>query len=693
MEIPIPCIPVEPPSSASPDRRRPSGAFPSSVLRSPHVENPGSVLSRAGLLCVLCVLCVGYPGSVTTLAADVPPRPFRIQVVDESTGRGIPLVELETVNHIRYVTDSNGIVAFDEPGLFGRKVFFHISSHGYEVKKDGFGYRGLALEITPGGSARVVIRRRNIAERLYRVTGAGIYRDSVLTGDRVPIREPLLNGQVLGQDSVVNAVYRGKVYWFWGDTNRPDYPLGNFHAPGATSDLPGQGGLDPSVGVDLAYFLDDHGFARPTAPIPGDGPTWLSGLVVLRDREGKERMFASYAKIRQRLEVYQQGLAEFRPETNRFEKVAQFPDLASVPMDFPTGHTFLHRDRGVEYVYYANPYPLIRVPADPEKLGDPSAFEAYTCLKPGTTRSQAQLDHGRDGTLHYSWKRNTQVLPQDTQDKLIAAGRLKAREALLNLRDVETGRTVQAHGGSVYWNPHRGRWVMIAVESYGTTSYLGEVWYAEADAPLGPWAYARKVVTHDRYSFYNPKQHPMFDRDGGRVIFFEGTFTTTFSGNDHPTPRYDYNQVMYRLDLADPRLALPVAVYETPGEKGSTRLATRSGRREPVEDPPTRVAFFAPDRPGLAALPVYEDTDHSGGRVLRIGADPRSSGGQAPSFYIRPDVPGAPNDGTVRFYEHRDKNGGRVTYSVDSTARNGRPAGEGRVLGRVWPNPAPAVRW
>ena len=55
------------------------------------------------------------------------PRVFRIQVVEEGTGRGVPLVELKTVNQIRYVTDSNGIVAFDEPGLFNRKVFFTIT--------------------------------------------------------------------------------------------------------------------------------------------------------------------------------------------------------------------------------------------------------------------------------------------------------------------------------------------------------------------------------------------------------------------------------------------------------------------------------------------------------------------------------------------------------------------------------------
>src|ERR1700733_14173671 len=85
-------------------------------------------------------------------------RVFRIHVVEEGTGRGVPLVELKTVNQIRYVTDSNGIVAFDEPGLFNRKVFFSITSHGYEVEKDGLGYRGKALDVSHGGSADIGIR-------------------------------------------------------------------------------------------------------------------------------------------------------------------------------------------------------------------------------------------------------------------------------------------------------------------------------------------------------------------------------------------------------------------------------------------------------------------------------------------------------------------------------------------------------
>ena len=49
----------------------------------------------------------------------------------------------------------------------------------------------------------------------------------------------------------------------------------------------------------------------------------------------------------------------------------------------------------------------------------------------------------------------------------------------------------------------------------------------------------------------------MFDKDGGRVIFFEGTYTNMFSGNNDQTPRYNYNQVMYKLDLASPALHLP----------------------------------------------------------------------------------------------------------------------------------------
>ena len=112
------------------------------------------------------------------LPAQGPHQYFRINVVDEQTGRGVPLVELRSVNGITLYTDSAGVVAFQEPGLMDKDVFFHVSSHGYELAKDGFGYRGKSLRIKVGAEATLKIKRINIAERLYRITGAGIYRYS-----------------------------------------------------------------------------------------------------------------------------------------------------------------------------------------------------------------------------------------------------------------------------------------------------------------------------------------------------------------------------------------------------------------------------------------------------------------------------------------------------------------------------------
>lgn len=107
---------------------------------------------------------------------------FSIKVVDGQTGRGVPLVELKTTNETTYYTDSNGIVAFYEPGLMDQVVYFSIRSDGYEFPADFLGSRGAALHVSRGGSAVLKVRRTIIAERLYRITGEGIYRDSLLVG-------------------------------------------------------------------------------------------------------------------------------------------------------------------------------------------------------------------------------------------------------------------------------------------------------------------------------------------------------------------------------------------------------------------------------------------------------------------------------------------------------------------------------
>ncbi|MDQ3332116.1 MAG: hypothetical protein M3552_15935, partial [Planctomycetota bacterium] len=446
------------------------------------------------------LLALGAVGSITdrAIAADTL---FEIKVIDEETGRGVPLVELESTNNIVYVTDSHGLAAVNEPGLSGQKVFFHVRSHGYEFAKDGFGYRGKAIDVTSGGSATLKIKRLNIAQRLYRVTGGDIYRDSVLLGHDVPIENPLLNAQVLGSDSVVNTVYKGQIRWFWGDTNQVKYPLGTFDVPGAISDLPSEGGLDPEVGVNLTYFIGENGFARPTAKMPGEGPTWIGGLVTLTDDEGRERMFAEYVKIKPPLTTYARGLAEWSDEAEAFEKVADLDLKATL---LPGGHPVKHKEGEIEHVYFARPYPLVRVEATPKSYMNLDEYEAFTCLAEGSTLEDPKLDRGADGKLRYSWKRNTPAVDVAAQKKLTESGVLKEGEGLLALRDVATGKPVLAHGGSVYWNEYRQRWVTVFLEAYGSPSFLGEIWYAEADSLVGPWVYATKIATHDRYDFYNP---------------------------------------------------------------------------------------------------------------------------------------------------------------------------------------------
>jgi hypothetical protein len=463
---------------------------------------------------------------------------FVIRVVDADSGRGVPLVELKTTSGARWFTDSNGIVAFREPGWMGQRVFFHVRSHGYEFPKDGFGFRGTALTPVAGERAELKIRRINVAERLCRLTGSGIYRDSRLAGLPVPRDVPSLRGRVVGQDSVVVARYGGKLHWFWGDTNRPAYPLGNFGASGATTPLD----LDPEQGFPYDYFVDESGFSRRMCAVPGPGATWLSGLMVV---EG--RLVAYFVRVKDLGTRYEHGLVMFDDEKQVFEPLVRF-DLEKVKLH-PHGHPVRVRHGKREWFYFGNPFPNVRVPATLAAVKDPAAYEAYT--KDDWVRGGEPLDPGA------------------------------------HLRDVDTGKPVKPHNGSVYWNDYRKRWVAIVNEA-GGTSYLGEVWFATADTILGPWVYARKVVTHDRYSFYNVKHHPFLDR--GRFLHFEGTYTDFLVKNADTTPRYNYNQILYRLDLDDPRLRLPVPVYRI-----GTKLVTRAG----VDDwtKVEGIAFFAPEAP------------------------------------------------------------------------------------------------
>jgi len=485
---------------------------------------------------------------------------FQIRIVDEQTGRGVPLVELRTTNNVSSWTDSNGIVAWNEPGLMDRGVYFSIRSPGYT-----FLGGGTTLQAVRGGRVELSIRRLNVAERLYRVTGQGIYRDSLLTGYPVPTREPVLNGMVMGQDTVRAAVYRGRLFWLWGDTDRPDGSLGNFNTTAATSELPDKGGLDPALGLNLSYFTGPRGFVKPMIPWT-KRMTWMHALMTLHDLAGNERLVSYYEVIRGLGNAERAGLAVFNDARGEFDSLVEFPEVPRLSLG---GNIFQVRAGGRDYFYFTGlrPGASVRVSAEWKAVQDLGSYEVFEA----------------DGSQG-AWKRPTGAA---------------AHATLTNYTDVQTGDAIQVQCDGIAWNEYRKRWIATLQRN------PGEVWYAEADSPTGPWVYAARVAVHGTYTFYWPVPHPFFDQDGGRLVYFEGTYSDSFSGNPVITPRYNYNQIMYRVALDDPRLFLPAPVYRLRDGRVLMREGVSAAR---AWDQVEAIPFFAlaPDRRRTGSVPVGE---------------------------------------------------------------------------------------
>ncbi|MBX7104603.1 MAG: hypothetical protein K1X57_11015 [Gemmataceae bacterium] len=503
----------------------------------------------SALPCALCLLACLAP-----LAVHGAPPPAggwaEIRVVDAGTGRGVPLVELETVNSLKFVTDNAGRVAFNEPGLMGQELFFSVRSHGYEMAKDGFGFAGARLVPRAGQVSEIKITRKNRAERLCRLTGEGLYRDSELLGHRVPPANP---GRVAGQDSIQAAIYRNRIYWFWGDTLQMRYPLGLFRMAGATSAVPDVNDpkSDPAAGIAYDYFADpDTKFARAMMPLADRpaGVVWVNAVFVVPDEKGIDKLVGHYSRRKGLTDEYEQGIAVFNDEKAIFESAKQLP--LDETWRRPDGHPILHEEGGRRWLLFGSPSPNVRVPATLADVLDPAKYEAFTCAKSARAGKSAEPLLGADGRPRWRWQAELPPVDSATEAAWVKAGTIRAADTRFLPADVAApADRIILHRGTVNWNAHRRKWVLVAGQSFGKPSLLGEVWYAEADAPTGPFAKAVRIVTHDRQTFYNVCHHAFLDRAGGRLIHFEGTYTNDFSGNPEKTPRYNYNQILYRLDL------------------------------------------------------------------------------------------------------------------------------------------------
>jgi hypothetical protein len=452
------------------------------------------------------VLVIGVvAGPSRNVGAQAPPRSCRIEVIDKESRWPVPMVELRTTNFVTFVTDNAGRVAFDLPELMGEETWFNVTSDGYEVPADGFGMRGVRITPKPGETLTIEVNRTSIAKRLGRVTGAGLFGESQKLGLETNWKET----GVVGSDSVQNAVHNGRMFWAWGDTSLARYPLGIFDSTSATSAIHPLEKFEPPLRIKLDYFTDSSGRPRGVAKMPGKGPTWLIGYASLPDKTGKARLVASYFKVKPPMEAYETGLCAWNDESQSFELVRTlWTKSKSSPKHppMPEGHpATIDGDDGKNWVLFGNPLPALKCPATFEAWQDPTNWRV--------------------------------LMPQES------------------LTSAEDGKPVKPSSGSIAWNAFRKRWVTVFMEVFGTPSAFGEVWYAEADSPFGPWGPAVKVLSHKNYSFYNPRLHPEFTPAESPVLLFEGTHSQTFADRPLPTPRYDYNQIMYRLDLDDPKLA------------------------------------------------------------------------------------------------------------------------------------------
>lgn len=435
------------------------------------------------------------------LAAALPAAPTRIEVVDREDGWPVPGVELRTTHGLRLVSDNAGVIAADIPEAEGRECWFEVIGHGYGVKKDGFGYAGVRLTLRPGVTSKIEVTRTSVARRLGRLTGSGLFAESRRLGDTAGGPEQPLTGC----DSVFAVDHGGARLWFWGDTNVLRYPLGNFHMTAARTSPSAAPPDRPPLDFRYAHFTEERGgqaAPRGVCRLEGDGPTWATGMVSLRDAGGAPRLVGVAAKIRGFLEAYRYDAVEwddakeeFRATRTLWTRKAKDEPLPKLP----EGHAVRWTDAGGRrWILFCNPFPTLRCPDSYEGWADRAQWE--TLEAPATVSAAS-------------------------------------------------GASVRPHTGSTAWHPWLKRWIAVFVERDGQPSALGEVWIAQADSPLGPWGGAVKVATHEDYTFYNPRLLPEYFRPDSPVALFEGTYTATFSGNRRPTPRWDYNQVLHRVDF------------------------------------------------------------------------------------------------------------------------------------------------
>jgi len=485
---------------------------------------------------------------------------FRVDVVDDETGIGVPLVLLRTNNYLEYFSDSAGRVAFFEPGMMNTSVWFSVLADGYELNvrktKGAYSYNapydsGFVVNTRVGaGPAIVYMTRKQHAERVYRLTGGGLYRDSVLTGAPIPetvadraLIDPLSGST--GQDTLhlvnLNATH---VMYFFGDTVCPrSARQNNCNAKGmytvaAVSDLGNDSRAEyqPSQPPRLKYIADsNHDAPHPIAPIaPLSQNTWIAGVFMGiddgdaasgRDNYSSDVLFAAYFKNPgdgASPGQAKQGMAIWNASARQMEALGSpWPRNASLSLN------------GAHAVQVISP-------ADAAK-----GFEAYAWFVNGYVTS-----------------------------RVLAKASAVARYERFEHLPMPAMPTVSCN--TVNWNAWAKRYLCLGdnrIDDGGIFLFGGPVpiTIAWSHDLLGPYVNATEIIAHNASgaSCYNGLHMPHMDMEGGRVVHVACTYTAMWSNTDKDpnlwssclfginshqgcspvVPRYEYNNIVSRIDL------------------------------------------------------------------------------------------------------------------------------------------------
>jgi hypothetical protein len=302
--------------------------------------------------------------------------PFRIEIVDTSNGWPVPLVELETVHGVKFVSDNAGLIAFDALELMGTETWCSVRGFGYGIPKDGFGSEGIRFTPRPGGQLRVQVERRIIAKRLGRITGGGIFSESQKLGEETDWPE----SGIVGCDSVQNAVLDGRLFWLWGDTSLARYPLGIFDGTAASTPLRPLDRFEPPIRLRLDYYRDATGAPKPIATMDGTGPTWVTGVARIPDAAGVARLVGTFMKIKPPMDASKAGLCVWDADAERFSELKTvWEHSEKEPRRQPLleGHPVAWQDAAEKtWLLFGNPFPAIRCPATFEAWSDPRTWES-----------------------------------------------------------------------------------------------------------------------------------------------------------------------------------------------------------------------------------------------------------------------------------------------------------------------------